>query len=158
MAAIDFPSGIIPLSGNYAIDRGGNVKSINASGVPRTQLGLSIEPVTIPISISVNDAEMLALNAFYDTTLKHGSLLFNMNLDTGTGIESVEVNIVVNTWSVIRPAMNRWHVAFSVVTGTTSSQTNVCTNLWDLNECYGDDTGKILQGLADVVNALPKAD
>ena len=155
MADIDFPSGINPLSGNYGFSRGSNVQSISASGMPRTQIGLTNEPVTIPVSISINDAEMVAMNTFYDTTLKHGSLAFNMNLDTGNGIESVEVNIATSTWSVIRTAMNRWHVNFSVVTGSTSSQTNLCTNLFDLNDCYGDETCKILQGLSDVFNALP---
>lgn len=160
MSDINFPSNIIPLtSRNYSLSRGSNVvQNPIAGGVPRSGLNLTIEAVTFSLNFILSDYQNQIFLMFYDSKINHGANSFNMNLDSGNGIEVHQCTIKAGTYKSVKPSHGTWSISFSVIAESTSSQLgDLCTNLFDLNECYGNSLPSILAGLQPPVESYPDA-
>ena len=157
MSDINFPSNIVPLTNkNYSFSRGSNVVATRVGGLPRMGLDLTIEAVTFSLNFLLSDYQYQVLLMFYDSKINHGANSFNMNLDAGNGIEVHQCFITAGTWKVVRPSHGTWSVSFSVIAESTSSQLgDLCTNLFDLNECYGNDLPGIINALSPIVESYP---
>lgn len=156
MSDIRFPSNIKPLTNkNYSFSRGSNVVATPVGGLPRMGLDLTIEAVTFSLNFILTDYQYQILSMFYDTKINHGANSFIMTLDSGNGLEDHLCYISAGTYKVVRPSHGTWSVSFNVIAESTSSQLNLCSNLFDLNECYGNDTYKVLEGYWPIIDALP---
>jgi hypothetical protein len=157
MSDINFPSNIKPLTNrNYSFARGSNVVAAKVGGLPRMGLDLTIEAVEFSLNFIMTDYQYQVFLMFYDSKINHGANSFNMNLDSGNGIEVHQCFIKPGTYRSVRPSHGTWSVSFTVIAEDTSSQLgDLCTNLFDLNECYGNDLPCIITGLSEVVEAYP---
>ena len=159
MADVSFPSAIRPLtSKNYSTSRGGNVlASPVAGGLPRIGLDKSLEAPVFSLNFSLSNLQYQVLLNFYDLILNHGANSFEMQLDSGNGLEPHQCNIVPGTWRVSKPVDCVWYLACSVQAEVTSSQLETCTNLFDLYTCYGDTLRPVIDGLQPIIDAMPGA-
>ena len=159
MSSVNFPSNIIPLtSKNYSFSLGSNVVQTPVGGMPRSGLDLTIEAVPFSLNFLLSDYQYQIFNQFYYAKINSGANSFNMDLDAGIGLETVQCKIQQGSLRIVRPNHGTWSVSFSVYAESTSSQTEeFCNNIYELNECYGNDTPKILAGYAPVLDALPDA-
>ncbi len=159
MSDVNFPSNIKPLTNkNYSFSRGSNVVSSAVGGMPRLGLDLTIEPVTFSLNFILSDYQYQILLMFYDSKINHGANSFNMELNAGNGIETHQCIISPGTWKPVRPSHGTWSVSFSVIAESTSSQLgDVCTNLFDLNECYGNSLPTVLDNYGLILDAMPNA-
>lgn len=154
-----WPSAIKPLTNkSYSTKRGGNViASPVGGGLPRIGLDTTLESPEFNLNFSLNNLQMQVIMIFYDTIINHGANSFSMQLDSGNGIETHQCNISPGTWSLSKPVDGTWYLAVTVIAESTSSQFNVCTNLFDLYACYGNTLGAVIRGLTSTVDAMPDA-
>lgn len=157
MADVSWPSAIKPLtSKNYSTSRGGNVMSSAVDGgLPRFGLYKTLESPIFSLKFSLNNLQYQVLLSFYDAVINHGTNSFNMQLDSGNGIETHQCNIVPNTWAVSRPVDGTWYLACSVIAETTSSQLSNDTSLFDLYAVYGDSLTGVINGFQPWIDAMP---
>ena len=148
-----FPRSIKPLtSKTYSMSRGSNVQAQAVQGgVARQALKYTLEPVPFILNFVVSDLGYNALLNFYDVGIDHGANSFKMNLDSGTGIEEHQVYIKPNTFKATRPSHNNWYVSFTATAEVTPSQNELCDNLYQLYDCYGDQSCEIINGFEGFV-------
>lgn len=148
-----WPRSIKPLtSKTYSMSRGSNVLSTPVQGgLARQALNYTLEPVPLILNFIVSDLACKVILQFYDVTLNHGANSFKMNLDSGTGIEEHQVYIKPNTFKATRPSQNNWYVSFTATAEVTPSQNEVCDNLYQLYDCYGDQSCDIINSLESFV-------
>lgn len=148
-----FPRSIKPLTNKtYAISRGSNVLETPVQGgLARQALRYTLEPVPFTLNFTLSDNAFNALLQFYDVTINHGANSFKMMLDSGTGIVEHQVYIKRNSFKANRPSHNNWYVAFTATAEVTPSQLEVCDNLYQLWDCYGEQSCDILNGFENFV-------
>lgn len=148
-----FPQTIKPLtSRTYAMSRGSNVSETPVQGgIARQALKYTLEPVPFTLNFTVSDLGYKVLLQFYDITINHGANSFKMNLDSGNGIEEHQVYIKPNTFKSTRPSHNNWYVSFTAVAEVTPSQLEVCDNLYQLYNCYGEQSCNVLDAFEGFV-------
>lgn len=120
MAIPVLPSQFKPIFGSYSYGGpGGVVRTEVAGGANRYALqfdrGMQKWNVTFHISDSANSAWV----AFYHYAIKKGAITFQMNLDSGFGLEPHNVNIVPETYSASSTEFGR-HVISFVCEGESS--------------------------------------
>lgn len=144
-----FPRSIKPLTNKtYSMSRGSNVfQTPTQGGIARQSLKYTLESVPLILNFIVSDNGYRALLNFYDVVINHGANSFKMNLDSGTGIEEHQVYIKPGTFKATRPSHNNWYVSFTATAEVTPSQNEVCDNLYQLYDCYGEQSCDILNGL-----------
>jgi hypothetical protein len=159
MADVSWPSAIKPLTNkNYSTSRGSNaLASPVAGGLPRFGLDKTLESPVFNLNFSLSNLQYQVLLHFYDMQLNHGVNSFNMQLDSGQGLEEHQCNIIPGTWRVSKPVDCVWYLALSAQAEVTSSQLETCTNLFDLYSCYGDSLRPVINGLTPIINAMPGA-
>lgn len=134
------------------MSRGSNVfQTPTQGGIPRTALKYTLEPVPFVLNFIISDLAYQVLLQFYDITINHGANSFKMNLDSGTGIVEHQCFIKPGTFKANRPSHNNWYVAMTMVAEVTPSQAEVCDNLYQLYDCYGDQSCDIINGFEDFV-------
>jgi len=144
-----FPRPIKPLTNKtYSMSRGANVfQTPTQGGVARQALKHTLEPVPFSLNFILSDFQYKILLQFYDITINHGANSFKMNLDSGTGIEEHQCFIKPGTFKANRPSHNNWYVNFTATAEVTPSQNEVCDKLYQLYDCYGDQS-------CDIINAF----
>ena len=154
-----FPRTIKPLtSKTYGMSRGSNVlQSPVQGGIARQSLKYTQEPVPFTLNFILSDMTYKALLNFYDVTINHGANSFKMNLDSGTGIEEHQVYIKPATFKANKPSFNNWYVSFTATAEVTPSQLEVCDNLYQLWDCYGEQSCALLNSLEDFTLSLPES-
>ena len=160
MSEVSFPQHIKPLTNrNYSYSRGGNVTGTPVGGgLPRMGLDLTLESPVFSLNFLMSDLDKQNFDIWYDSLINHGANSFNMQLDSGNGIEEHQCYITPKSLRFVRPAHGTWSVSFSVIAETTSSQLETaCTNLYDIYNCYGNQTRKILNAFSPVIEAMPDA-
>lgn len=158
MGDVTFPSNIKPLlNKSYGLSRGSNVVASAVGGIPRQGLDLTIEAVPFPLNFTLSDYKYQILTMFYDSKINHGTNSFNMQLDSGNGVEEHQCIITAGTFKATKPSHGTWYVSFTVMAESTSSQLSLCSNLFDLNECYGHSLSTVLAGYAPIISAMPDA-
>lgn len=145
MAIPVLPSQFKPIFGSYSYGGPGGVRRTEVSGgsnryALQFDRGMQKWNVTLHISDAANSAWV----AFYYYAIKKGSLTFQMNLDSGFGLEPHNVNIIPETYSSSSTEFGR-HVISFVCEGESSvyKMTEAdALGIVDLYAAYGD-------GLAD---------
>jgi len=153
-----WPRSIKPLTNrNYSMRRGSNVIGSQVQGGnDRAALKYSTEPVPFNLNFILSDGAYNALLNFYDVAINHGASSFKMMLDSGTGIVEHQCIIVPNSWNAVRPSHGTWSLALRVNAEVTPSQNEVCDNLYQLWDCYGDQSCALINAFEDFVNGTPK--
>jgi hypothetical protein len=148
-----FPRSIKPLtSKTYSMSRGSNVfQTPTQGGIARQALKFTLEPVPFSLNFILSDNAYAALLNFYDVAINHGANSFKMNLDSGTGILEHQCFIKPGTFKANRPSHNNWFVNFTATAEVTPSQNEVCDNLYQLFDCYGDQSNDVLNAFEDFV-------
>ena len=154
-----FPSSIKPLvNKTYSLSRGTNVMQSKVDGgMPRFNLDRTLEPVPFTLNFVMSDFHYGVFLSFYDGAINHGGDSFKMNLDSGTGITEHQVNILPNTLKASKPAGCNWYVGFTALAEVTPSQLEACDALYNLYQCYGDQSAALIQSFEDFVVGLPSA-
>ena len=155
-----WPRSIKPLTNKtYAMSRGSNVsESPVQGGIARQALKYTLEPVPFTLNFIVSDMAYKVILQFYDVTLNHGANSFKMNLDSGTGIVEHQCYIKPNSFKVTRPHHNTWYLAITVTAESTPSQDELCDNLYQLWDCYGDQSRALLNSFESFALGLPSND
>lgn len=153
-----FPRTIKPLtSKTYSLSRGSNVvETPTQGGVARQALNYTLEPVPFTLNFTMSDNAHMAFMQFYDVTINHGANSFKMMLDSGTGIVEHQVYIKANTLKQNRPFDGAWYVSFTATAEVTPSQLEVCDNLYQLWDCYGEGTCELINAFEDFAIGVPK--
>ena len=155
MSDLWFPRSIKPLtSKTYSMSRGSNVLATAVQGgIARQALKYTLEPVPFNLNFIVSPNGYAALLNFYDVAINHGANSFKMNLDSGTGIEEHQVYIKPGTFKANKPNHNNWYVSFTATAEVTPSQNEACTSLYELYDCYGDQSCDIINGFESFVTS-----
>ena len=148
-----FPRSIKPLTNKtYSMSRGSNVLATAVQGGnARQALRYSLEPVPFILNFTLSDLGYSSLLNFYDVAINHGANSFKMNLDSGTGIVEHQCLIKPGTFKANRPSHNNWYVSFTATAEVTPSQNEICDNLYQLYDCYGEQSCDILNGFESFV-------
>jgi hypothetical protein len=134
------------------MSRGSNVFQVPAQGgVARQSLKYTLEPVPFSLNFILSDYQYKILLQFYDITINHGANSFKMDLDSGTGIEEHQCYIKPGTFKANRPSHNNWYVNFTATAEVTPSQNEVCDNLYQMYDCYGDQFHELSNALEGFV-------
>ena len=143
-----WPQSIKPLTNKtYAMSRGSNVQGTQVQGgLARQALKYSLEPVPFTLNFILSDNAYRALLQFYDITLNHGANSFKMMLDSGTGIVEHQCLIKPGSFKANRPSHNTWYLGVTVTAEVTPSQNETCDNLYQLWNCYGEQSCEIING------------
>lgn len=151
-----WPRSIRPLTNKtYSMSRGSNVfQTPTQGGVARQALKYSLEPVPLVLSFILSDFQYKIVLQFYDITINHGANSFKMNLDSGTGIEEHQCFIKPGTFKANRPSHNNWYLSFTATAEVTPSQNEVCDNLYQVYDCYGEQSCALVNGLEDFVTGV----
>ena len=154
-----FPRSIKPLTNKtYAMSRGSNVLETPVQGgIARQSLRYTLEPVPFTLNFVMSELQYSIFLSFYDGAIRHGGDSFKMNLDSGTGIAEHQVNIVPNTLKASKPAGCNWYVGFTALAEVTPSQLEACDALYNLYQCYGDQSEALIQSFEDFVVGFPSA-
>ena len=158
MSNVNWPANIIPLtSRNYSFAVGNNVvQNAVGGGMPRSGLDLSVEAINFSLNFILSNYQYQILNMFYYSKINKGANSFNMTLDAGVGLEVMQCVIKKGSWKVVKPSAGYWSLSFVAIAESTASQLDdFCDNLYDLNECYGNSLGSILEALTPPVEAYP---
>lgn len=148
-----WPRSIKPLTNKtYSMSRGSNVLNTPVQGgLARQALKYTLESVPFQLNFILSDLTYQVLLQFYDITINHGANSFKMNLDSGTGIVEHQCYIKPGTFKANRPSHNNWYVALTVTAEVTPSQNETCDNLYQIYDCYGEQSCQILHGFEDFV-------
>lgn len=157
MSDSTFPATIKPLTNrNYSYSRGSNIVQVKQNGgLPVTALDNTIESPVFKLNFLLTESDFLLLMNFYDTDINHGANSFSMQLNGGQGIEAHQCTIVPGSFTYNQPSKGNWYVAFDVWAEKTFSQLDVCDNLYQVWDCYGEQTCALLQALEDYVLETP---
>ncbi len=155
-----FPDDIKPLVNKpYSFKRGNNLISSPVSGgVDRVSRRYSYDVVPFSLNFIMCDFKYQVFLQFYDHKIDGGASSFKMMLDSGTGIVEHQV-IISGGFKATRPYHDRWYVSFTATATVTPSQSDVCTNLYDLAQCYNEkELAGVICGLESFVVGIPKND
>lgn len=163
MSSKIFPSALKPIvSKGYGQTRGGNIwRSQVQGGLPRQ--GRSYYYDAVPISVTMV-LDRLARQVFWKfiTTVDGGASSFQMDHDTGNGIEPHNVQITSTITEQTQDGIN-WVISFTATAERTSVQdiTEFDETLLELFEIYGNQLGPFLSLLEEFctnppfINQLP---
>ena len=151
------PSQFKPIFGSYT--HGG------ASGVSRTDVAGGAARYALEfdrgfqkwnVTLNTSDAGYSAWVAFYHRTINKGAITFQMNLDSGFGLEPHFVNIVPDTYSASSVEWDRHIISFvcegeSTVYNLTDGEADAVLALY---VAYGDGLGDA--GIPDFLDILER--
>lgn len=151
MAIPVLPSQFKPIFGSYSYGGpGGVVRTEVPGGANRYALQFDRGMQKWNVTLHISDAANSAWVAFYHYVIKKGAITFQMNLDSGFGLEPHNVNIIPETYSASSTEFGRHVISFvcegeSSVYRMTEADAIAIVEMYSL---YGD-------GLADsAVNDL----
>ena len=152
-----WPRSIKPLTNkNYSTQRGSNVLQVNVSGgLPRIGLDTTLESPPFNLNFILSDVGYNAFLNFYDVAINHGANSFKMMLDSGTGIVEHQCYIKPGSIKASKPSHGNWYLAATVLAKVTPSQNETCSNLYELYDCYGEQSFDVINGLENFVLGAP---
>ena len=140
MSDLQFPESLKPIvSKNYGQVRGGNIWRSNVQGgLPRQGRDTFYDATPINIALVVSKLGRQAFWGFI-AQIDNGASSFQMNLDTGNGIEPHNVQITSNINDSTQTGVF-WNITFTATAERTSVQdsTEFSEALWPLYGYYGD--------------------
>ena len=158
-----FPASLKPIiSKGYGQTRGSNIwRSDVQGGLPRQGRSYYYEPVPISVTLVLNKLQRQVFWAFI-ASVDGGASSFQMNHDTGNGIEPHNVLITSNIQESTQTGFF-WNITFTATAERTSVQdsTDFSESLWQLYGEYGDKLPEFLDLYAKYcttpmfINSLP---
>jgi hypothetical protein len=158
MTTPTIPSGLKPIVQNYTIGApDGVARTEVAGGAPRYALdydrGVQQYRVTLPMTA----LQFAVWTSFFHHIIKKGALSFNMQLNSGYGVQTHTVDIVPGSYSATPDSGGAdavWTVSFLV---EAESSTYAMTDddaqaLIDLYELEGEHSGELLQAINQFAN------
>jgi len=143
----DFPTLLKPVvSQGYSFGTAGNVLiQPVAGGLPLMILDYKTAMVAFDVSLILTPLRMQVWQDFYYSNIASGSATFNMNLDSGNGIESHVCKINPDTVNHNSDNTEYYIVTFTVMAEKTPAQDEPFGgNLAALFDVYGDDLPEFL--------------
>jgi hypothetical protein len=112
-----FPSDIIPtVTQGYSFGAADNVISQPvAGGLPLSMLDYRTAAVPISVGFVCDAAKLLTFQTFYYSTINSGADAFNMELDTGRGIETHVVKIAPSSVSIDGSREPIWTISMQLL-------------------------------------------
>lgn len=108
------PSQFKPIFGSYSHGGAGGVSRTEiAGGAPRYALQFDRGFQKWNVTLNISAAAYSAWVAFYHHVIKKGAITFQMNLDSGFGLEPHDVNVVPDTYSANFNDFGRYIVSFT---------------------------------------------
>ena len=154
-----WPRSVKPLTNKtYSTSRGGNVLQTRvAGGLPRIGLDTTLESPIFALNFILSDLGYQVVLNFYDAAINHGASSFKMMLDSGTGIVEHQCYIVPGTFKATKPSHNNWVLSLSMIAEVTPSQNETCPSLYELYDCYGEQSCDLLNALESFVQDIVDA-
>lgn len=123
----NFPSSLKPvISSGYSFSGQSSViKSPASGGLPLQARDLKFGPVPFNIAINVNPTGLQVFQDFYADDIFSGSGRFNMDLDSGLGVESHVVQIEAGSLSIDGGSAPKWVISFVVLAESTPVQNGI---------------------------------
>ena len=157
MSDLVFPASLKPIiSKGYGQTRGSNIwRSDVLGGLPRQSRDAYYEPVPISVTLVVTPLGRRAFWGFI-ADIDGGASSFQMNHDTGNGIEPHNVLITSNIQETTQTGVF-WNITFTATAERTSIQesTDFSESLWQLYGEYGDELPQFLDLYAQYVTTYP---
>lgn len=149
------PNGFRPTVAAYSNDSPGGVfRTEVAGGAPRYALDYDRGLQRFNVTMMLDKTKFSVWTAFFHQIIKKGAITFNMELDSGFGVDTHAVNIVPESYSATRTGGIVTVVSFVVETESQAydfSETDA-GNLVDLYNLYGDASDDILAAIAQFAN------
>jgi hypothetical protein len=154
-----FPAQLKPLlNQGYGFGGSSNLFEDKTSGAKVNQaLDYKYGPVNFQINLSLTPINYNIFQDFYINTIQSGASKFEMNLDSGLGVETNNVQIVKDSLSIDGSSMPIVRVSFNVQAERTAAQDAPFDgNLVDLYDVYGEGLKYFLDELEIfVLEVLP---
>lgn len=152
MTLATIPSGFVPQVQGYNIGSPSGVRSTSvAGGAPRNGLEYDRGPQLFQATLILDDLEMGIWTVWYQRIIRNGAYPFSMDLNSGTGAQPHECQMVPGSYSAVPVGGGvLWSVSF-VVTATSAAyqysdvDAQVLMDLW---EGVGTDLADLLARLA----------
>jgi hypothetical protein len=149
------PSGLNPIASGYSFGGpDGVMRTPVAGGMPRYALDFDRGSQQFKISLVLNAAQFSIWTTFYHFGIKKGSISFDMDLDSGYGVQTHTVNIIPGSYSVTRTEGIITVVSFTVEAESaayqwTDDEAQALLDLWD---AYADGGQGLLAAIAQFAN------
>lgn len=157
MSELKFPASLRPIvSKGYGQTRGGNISRTNVQGgMPRQSRDTYYDSVPINVTLVTSKLGRQAFWKFIGK-IDNGASSFQMNHDTGMGIEPHNV-LITSTISDTTQDGRNWIIQFTATAERTSVQEYDCLteNLPDLYGCYGDGLNCFLGAYEQYCTSYP---
>lgn len=156
MTLATIPSGFVPQVQGYNIGSPSGVRSTSvAGGAPRNGLEYDRGPQLFQATLILDDLELGVWTVWYQRIIRNGAYPFSMDLNSGTGPQPHECQMVPGSYSALPVGGGAlWSVSF-VVTATSAAyqysdaDAQTLMDLWDV---AGGDLYDVLARLEKFVN------
>jgi hypothetical protein len=150
------PKGLKPVVENYGISAPDGVFQTDvAGGMPRVGLDYDRGVQQYRVTLILTDLQMAVWTTFFHHTVKKGSIAFDMDLDSGYGIQTHTVTMVPGSYTAT-PSGGRsiWTVGFVVMAESSTYQMTDADAqaLLDLYDQEGDGSAALLQAIDQFAN------
>lgn len=148
------PSGLCVAASGYSIgDPGGVRRTGVAGGYARYANSYLRGSQQFQITIIATEAQHNIWTVFYHRKINKGAISFEMDLNSGSGLQAHSCNIVPGSYSSAALGGNNWSISFVVEATATVYELSQeqADDLLELHEAYGDDLDPLLKRLAKLV-------
>lgn len=152
------PSGFKPVVQNYAIDAPGGVRRTDvAGGLARYALEWDRGVQQYRVTLILTALQFSVWTTFFHHSIKKGALAFDMDLNSGYGMQPHSVSIFPGSYSATPTGGGShvmWTVSFIVEAESAaySMTTAEAEALLALYELEGDSSGELLNRLSQFAN------
>lgn len=151
MAAIQIPTGFVPVVQGYGMKGPGGVRRTDvAGGSPRYGLEWDRGFSQFNVAMVMTEVKFAIWTTFYHLIIKKGSITFSMPLDGGLGVQDHDCNIIPDSYTATRTDGRVTTVTFSVdasprIYDITPADGQTLIDFWNL---YGEDGSALLARIA----------
>jgi hypothetical protein len=152
------PSGLKPVVENYGIGAPDGVfRTDVAGGLPRSGLEWDRGVQQHRVTLILDSQKFSVWTTFFHHIIKKGALAFDMDLDSGYGVQQHSVNMMPGTYSATLTSGGRnamWTVSFMVETESaayamSAADAEALLDLWELE---GDGSAALLDRISIFAN------
>lgn len=150
------PKGLKPVVENYGIGApDGVMRTDVAGGLARYGMEWDRGVQQYRVTLILTSLQMSVWTTFFHHAVKKGSIAFDMDLDSGYGMQAHSVNVVPDSYAAA-PSGGRsvWTVSFVVEAESTTyaMSDDDAQALLDLYDQQGDDSAALLQAIDQFAN------
>lgn len=155
MANPVIPAGMKPVVTGYQIGAaGGVIRTPVGGGRPRYALDWDRGVQQFQVTLILNAAQFSIWSVFYHRVIKKGAITFDMMLDSGLGPMTHAVNIVPDTYSVVRVGGSLSSVSFVVEAESSvySLSDDDVELMFELHNLYGERLNRLFPRIEQFAN------